>query len=322
MNKLTQKVLKRLRKIHSKISPQSHSVTRPDVDYRKQDANDQIRALLAGNQPRLVSRLGGTEAPAMISYMDMTSPRPFLRKSADYIKGRTNRFWWDDKVKSDIYHFSGFFPPTEEMLEKYSIYMLDILKQIDLLGSWLKEERRLTGYFSPSLIRVPLVDLEPYFFDNPWSELLAGKKVLVIHPFEESIKSQYAKRRLLFKDPRVLPDFELKTLKAVQSLVGNRVDFKDWFAALDWMCGQMDEIDYDMAIIGAGAYGLPLGAHAKKQGRQAIHLGAATQLLFGIRGKRWEDYAEWPHLFNEHWVRPLSHETPENFRMLEKGAYW
>lgn len=258
----------------------------------------------------------------MVSYLDITDHRPFLTKSVDYIRGKRNRFWWDPKVKSDICHFSGFFPATDDMLTRYSIEILAKLKQIDLLGSWLRDEHRLANYFSPSLIRVDLDDLEPYFFDRPWSELLAGKKVLVVHPFEESIQKQYAKRELLFKDPRVLPAFELKTLKAVQSLVGNQVEFGDWFSALDWMCRKIGGIDFDVAIIGAGAYGIPLAAHVKKLGKQAIHLGAATQLLFGIRGKRWEDFPAWSHLFNEHWTRALPHETPANFRMLERGAYW
>lgn len=322
MNWITQKVLKKLRKIHSRRYPESHAVSLPKVDYLKQEANDQIRALLAEKRCCMISRLGGTETPVMVSYLDITDHRPFLTKSVDYIRGKRNRFWWDPKVKSDICHFSGFFPATDDMLTRYSIEILAKLKQIDLLGSWLRDEHRLANYFSPSLIRVDLDDLEPYFFDRPWSELLAGKKVLVVHPFEESIQKQYAKRELLFKDPRVLPAFELKTLKAVQSLVGNQVEFGDWFSALDWMCRKIGGIDFDVAIIGAGAYGIPLAAHVKKLGKQAIHLGAATQLLFGIRGKRWEDFPAWSHLFNEHWTRALPHETPANFRMLERGAYW
>ena len=51
---------------------------------------------------------------------------------------------------------------------------------------------------------------------------------------------------------------------------------------------EISEIDFEIAIIGAGAYGLPLGAFIKKIGRQAIHLGGATQILFGVRRARWE----------------------------------
>jgi hypothetical protein len=328
MNKLTTRILRNLRKVHSRINPATHrSLSQiidpaPEVDFQGKQANDRIRELLGEGRPAMVSRMGGTEIPAVVTYLDMQDRSSFLKKSSEFIKGTRNAFWWTPKVKSDICNFSGFFPATEEMLTRYSQETLRDIKEIDLLGSWLLLERRLKEHFPPDMVRVPLQDLQPFRFENPWSEMLAGKKVLVIHPFEESVKTQYAKRKLLFKNPKVLPDFELKTLKSVQSLVGNRVDFSDWFAALNWMCEQTSKIDFDVAIVGAGAYGLPLAAHVKRMGRQAIHLGGVTQLLFGIRGKRWDDRPEFQSLYNEHWLRPQEHEKPANFRSLEAGAYW
>lgn len=44
-------------------------------------------------------------------------------------------------------------------------------------------------------------------------------KVLVIHPFEDTIKSQYQKREKLFPGTDILPEFELKTLKAVREIL-------------------------------------------------------------------------------------------------------
>ena len=68
----------------------------------------------------------------------------------------------------------------------------------------------------------------------------------------------------------VLPDFELITFQPVQSIASNPVDFSTWFEALDWMCTQVEQIDFTTAIIGAGAYGFPLGAHIKRT-RQESH---------------------------------------------------
>ena len=48
----------------------------------------------------------------------------------------------------------------------------------------------------------------------------------------------------------------------------------------------MREIEFDVAIIGCGAYGLPLAVEAKRMGKQAIHMGGATQVLFGIKVNR------------------------------------
>ena len=124
--------------------------------------------------------------------------------------------------------------------------------------------------------------------------------------------------------PETLPEFELRTIKAVQSIGGSKVNFATWFDAYRFMCDQIAQVDFDVCIIGAGAYGLPLASFTKNLGKQAIHLGGVTQILFGIKGARWErEYADSTALlFNEHWVRPLDCETPGNKEQIENGCYW
>ena len=53
-------------------------------------------------------------------------------------------------------------------------------------------------------------------------------------------------------------------------------------------------------------------------------MGGATQILFGIRGRRWEvEYTDTiVPLFNPYWVRPLPEETPEKAASVESGCYW
>ena len=87
---------------------------------------------------------------------------------------------------------------------------------------------------------------------------------------------------------------------------------------------EIDKIDYDICIVGAGAYGFPLAAHVKRSGKKAIHLAGVTQLLFGIKGSRWENFIVWPYmnLFNEHWIRPLGIEKPKNANQVEGACYW
>jgi hypothetical protein len=144
----------------------------------------------------------------------------------------------------------------------------------------------------------------------------------VIHPFVDSISKQYKKRELLFKDPSILPEFELLTLRAVQSLAGTPTPFHSWFEALDSMKDQIDRLNFDVAIIGAGAYGLPLSAHVKACGKVAVHMGGSTQILFGIRGKRWDDMPAFSDFINEHWIRPAAHEMITHAKKIEDGCYW
>lgn len=85
-----------------------------------------------------------------------------------------------------------------------------------------------------------------------------------------------------------MPRFKLQTLTAVQSLHDPARPLpshhRDWFEAPDAMRAMVQGIEFDVAIIGAGAYGLPLGSRIKEAGKVAIHLGGSTQLLFGIWG--------------------------------------
>ena len=135
-------------------------------------------------------------------------------------------------------------------------------------------------------------------------------------------KKQYQNRRYLWQNPDVLPDFELKTIKAVQTIAGETSEFNTWFDALHYMEQQMDALDYDVAIIGCGAYGFSLAAHAKRMGKKAIHLGGATQILFGIKGKRWDDLPAVNKFYNEYWVYPSADETPKHKDRVEGGCYW
>lgn len=126
----------------------------------------------------------------------------------------------------------------------------------------------------------------PFLWKNPWTKYLKGKKVLVVHPFVDSIKSQYENNRTnLFEDPDVLPEFkELILVKAVQSIVGTKTDYKDWFEALKHMEDEISHLDFDVALIGCGAYGMPLAAHVKRMGKTGRPFGRMdTNVIRGIR---------------------------------------
>lgn len=220
---------------------------------------------------------------------------------------------------------SGVFGLDEISLSKFVDLYLKCAAELDLAGVWYTEEEEyLLRKYVPQAKLTKLAYLEPYYEEKvPWSRALKGKKVLVIHPFADTITSQYAKREKLWPNRQILPAFQLCTFKAVQTLCGeNDERFPSWFAALDYMVCEIQKIDFDIAVIGCGAYGLPLASAIKDKGRQAIHLGGATQILFGIIGKRWEDKPFFQTAMNEYWVRPKEEEKPKNADQVEGGCYW
>ena len=85
---------------------------------------------------------------------------------------------------------------------------------------------------------------------------------------------------------------------------------------------EISKYDFDIAIIGAGAYSLPLAAYVKQLGKIAVQMSGSTQILFGIKGKRWEQIPEISKFFNENWIRPSEDETPKGSTKVEGGSYW
>lgn len=81
-------------------------------------------------------------------------------------------------------------------------------------------------------------------------------------------------------------------------------------------------MNFDVALVGCGAYGLPLAARLKRQGKKAIHLGGALQILFGIKGGRWDSRPEFKKFYNDAWVRPGEEHRPIAYQLVEDGCYW
>ena len=84
----------------------------------------------------------------------------------------------------------------------------------------------------------------------------------------------------------------------------------------------MSLLDFDIALISAGAYSLPLANHAKKMGKVGIHAGGALQIFFGVTGQRYDNYSQVQRFLNTEWKRPFVHERPANWQEIEDGCYW
>jgi hypothetical protein len=288
------------------------------------EANRAIRSLLLAEAPCMVARFGSGEMETTLRALDVTAPGNVLAKFGRMCAGRSGPFWWDNSIRAGIVWIAGFFPEDNASLEHFGRQVTQDCRQIDLLAGWLPGEKRLSKAYFPAVKAFPLIDLEPWWSAEPWSAALEGKTVLVVHPFSDTIRAQYAKRAMLFKNPSVLPEFELKTYRTVQSLAGLRPPFPTWFDALKRMCDDIAGIDFDIALIGAGAYGMSIAAFIKRDlKRKAVHMGGATQLLFGIKGHRWNREPRYvSELYNKEWIPPFDSERPEKARTVEGGSYW
>lgn len=275
------------------------------------DANKFIIQKINSGEPFLAARFGSTELLNMHTY--------------DF--GAKGKYNVDYRFKQ-LCDWSGFFPNDISLYEDFVSLMKHSCKDIDLIAVWFNpfEDYYIKNYMKDNIAQTYLLDFEPWADKIHWSSALEGKKVLIIHPFEDTIKEQYMKREKIFINSDILPKFKLETLKAVQTLSDNKDErFSNWFEALEYMYKEAMKKDFDIAIIGCGAYGLPLAAKLKASGKQAIHLAGATQLLFGIKGKRWESNKEFAYVqkwFNDSWVYPSKNENIVNGKKVEGGCYW
>lgn len=280
------------------------------VDY----ADMGILSEKAGN--RLIAEAIRSNAPFMVGRMGAVE----MRCVSKWLDGR--RCTTQEREQALL--AAGIFPNNNETIERFCEIYVDSMSAADILGVWeVAGERKTIKKYCLSAKLIPSRSIEPYYFDDPWSKELEGKRILIIHPFIKSIEQQLLKRKEIWNGKEVLPEFKnVSYIKAVQSNAGGKTDFEDWFSALDYMKRMIQEKVFDVAIIGAGAYGLPLAAHCKKMGRQVIQMAGATQILFGIKGHRWDHHPVISKFYNKYWIRPGQDETPPQFQKVEGGSYW
>lgn len=304
LNKIYNRVVINHKRKLIRLKPHRHRL------LSAEEGNAIIKDRIISGEPFVAARIGGCE---------MTVVNGILAERA-HIGTLTKR------RKQQLVTNAGFFPYQDDMFSKFADINIELSKYCDVYAmfNWINSGYLYDEYVYPNGGVPALSDcVQPYFFDDPWSSALKGKTVLVIHPFTETIASQYAKNReKLFENKNVLPEFELKTMKAVQTIAGTKDErFETWFDALDFMTNEALKIDFDIAIIGCGAYGYPLAMRLKAAGKQAVHMGGATQLLFGVKGKRWETEPIAKE-FNEYWVRPREDERVKSQEKVENACYW
>lgn len=219
---------------------------------------------------------------------------------------------------------TGIYPSMDKnQIANFCKETVDSLKPTDAYGYWmgnLPNQNYFIRKYSPDARLFHHRALEPFYTDSPWTLDLEGLKVLIIHPYKNSIDHQIKNMSSIWKDKLIFPECDLKTLKAVQS-IGDNNPHENWTESLNFMKNEINQIDFDIALLGCGGYGMPLCGHIKSIGKSAIYIGGGLQLFFGIKGRRWEGH-EVSKFFNDSWIRPLNEDVPKNHQLIEGGCYW
>jgi len=270
---------------------------------------------------RIIAEIIRERRPAAIGKIGNTELRVIRRLFAG--DDRTPRF--PDWLREEAILCSGIFPTDDAFLTRFAGHWSRQLAEFDVLGVWYTrgEREAVRRWGAPDARHIEISGLEPYLQTDPWSAALAGRRVVVATPFVRSVERQYARRREVWAaHPSVLPEMDLRVFPVPHSALLVPPRHADWFDLLRDLTERLEAETFDVLLIGAGALALPLCVHARKMGRIGIHTGGTTQVMFGIRGGRFDAVPEIVRLTNESWVRPAPDETPADASLVENGAYW
>jgi len=219
---------------------------------------------------------------------------------------------------------SGVFPPTykqfQDFLETYKKALMDL----NAICLWQTEP--FLCHYEEVAVQALCPQAERVGLDFLSTEILGSigrRHWLVVSPFTETMRSQVSRLSQVHTSrpwSAALADLQTRCefLPCPTFSYLAPSPYQSWSEGLDRLTEEALRKKFEVALIGAGAWSLPLAARLKKAGKIAIHLGGETQLVFGIKGQRWEGYG----IYNEHWVRPLPSETPTGYLKKEQGCYW
>lgn len=284
------------------------------------DANEILKNKILEGKPFCALRLGNTEGILIDNYISnvLEEQKGYSGFAIDY-----------------AFNTGGFFVSNDSDTEKVLNYFddfvrlqLDGFKNADIMMMWgaCRMEAVLANHFAKAdCDNIDYFSLIPYVNGyEPWTKALAGKKVLVVTNVPNSVEYQYKRKEKI--SPYIestLPDFTLITYRMLQTCQQDRGGFNSWFEALEKVKKDILAIDFDIAIVGAGFYGVPLCNAIKKTGRSAIEMCGLTSFIFGVAGKRFvEDEKNfYGKYMTDAWIRPFD-EKPSWYAQVEGGCYW
>lgn len=233
---------------------------------------------------------------------------------------------------------AGLFPRTSfnSFFEEYT----EALENTDAIAEgWYEPLKQIEKIILNSLNKnrytLFLRNLEPYYVkpEYRWTQYLAGNRVAIINSFAKTCETQ------TYISKAIWPDYTESLLPSstvwvpINTYYSNRLadtntscawpeHINSWKDAVNDVVSRVLNEGCQIAIIGCGGMGMIIGNKLKEKGLKCIVMGGATQILFGIRGKRWETHDVISKFFNDSWIQVPDEFKPKNYKLVENGCYW
>jgi len=277
-----------------------------------------IKRLLEYNQPFFIGRIAGVE----------------LKVAHLHLKGISTTAMEYREERTRLETNAGIYANTDSSVQEYVKQLLEAYDHCTVIAEWERTGKvfSFTGMGqdlvvarTPHIPKINALALEPYYVADPnsWMSALQGKRILVIHPFVQTMKRQVPHFHQLFPGRQWFNACTFQFLAPPFTLAGNH-EGKDWQEHLQHFLQTLDQCnEFDVALVAAGGYGMMISDYIfTKKNKSVLYIGGALQLFFGIIGKRWFDNKAILALVNDEWVRPGQTERPAHFTQVEKGCYW
>ena len=305
-----------------------------------------IRELLARPAPMFLGRIGGSDSDVVIEYHDLLS----RLGEAEALR----RIWPKFGI---VKLFNGYYDKSNDdqkidrfcrtMAEAYLACNDLLVVGEPLLTEFMPGAINSQFHVDTSAIRValrsfiaaisarhPRTRLFPYGYVEQivsgrhtmfrlFSEMLPGKRVLVVSPFSESIRANFVRRHEFFPNYDY-PNFALSTYNTPITYHGLPEEFypdDDWFGTVERMKAELSRKDFDIALLSCGSYAMPLGLHIRDaMQRKAIYVGGCLQLFFGITGRRYDNPFFANQINTDAFILPLERERFLRYVPVEPGS--
>lgn len=261
--------------------------------------NEEIKSAIINGKPMSFGKMGNVES--------------FHLKN--YLSGH-------NIVNGQLFVNAGIHAPTIEDYAAWCSEYLSAVQNLDYILQWHPSDQQFVEHMFPKeRIFTSFEGLEPFMLgEEGWQYSLHDKKVLCVSPFPETVQMQTDKFGKIWKGAQI---GEVVTVRSPYSEALTGEPPISWQHKFRDMIKEIYELDFDFATVGCGGFSLMVCDYIKRLGKPSVHLGGGNQILYGIRGKRWDEgFKQHRWYGTEDWIRPLPHEVPPMKNFVEGGCYW
>lgn len=229
----------------------------------------------------------------------------------------------DEGIYSQMFTNAGFYCNDENIEEVYknwkSKYVEAICKSDAILDVYTCSSFHIVG---DVFTRLNITNPGLPYIENPrwWIEniILQMKGTIgIVSYFKNDIEKQIKKLNKIWG---IDINNKFVVVKSYNTIKGNE-PHNNWSETYDDLVERLDKHKHVKNwLVSCGCYGLPVCLHLSKIDKSKVfYVGGLLQLLFGLKGSRWDKRLEVNSLYNKHWVYPS--ERPKNANIVEDWCY-